>query len=381
MSNKVIAHIDTPDPWMVQANGVYYLTFTLANRIEIWESPLMEDFFNARKALVWQPEPGSRWAADIWAPELHLIKGVWYIYATASQPGVGNPGHRTIVLRSASQDPMEEAAWEFIGPLKGMPEAFSIDATVFSPNGEDLYICWSGWPVGDNSDTKQDLYVTQMISPEEVVDSSILPPACIACADLPWERFDGGRRGINEGPTWLNLPNGAFTGIVFSGHASFTSEYKLGLLRLVAPNADPLDPKSWEKRPVPLLMNDKSMPGPYAPGHASFLLSSEPGDDKVFCIYHATDNWGEGFANRKARVIVMGPEHFAPDAQPICCSKAPDNPFWRGGATVDSPQRTLSRRSTARQKIDEFANWSLFILTSDAAIGRVLTSESIMKRR
>uniref|UniRef100_A0A8H7NHK8 Uncharacterized protein n=1 Tax=Bionectria ochroleuca TaxID=29856 RepID=A0A8H7NHK8_BIOOC len=137
MSNKVIAHIDTPDPWMVQANGVYYLTFTLANRIEIWESPLMEDFFNARKALVWQPEPGSRWAADIWAPELHLIKGVWYIYATASQPGVGNPGHRTIVLRSARQDPMEEAAWEFLGPLKGMPEAFSIDATVFSPNGED----------------------------------------------------------------------------------------------------------------------------------------------------------------------------------------------------------------------------------------------------
>ncbi|KAK4094099.1 CAZyme family GH43 [Purpureocillium lilacinum] len=346
MSNKVIANIDTPDPWMIQANGVFYLTFTLANRIEIWQSPLMEDFFSAQKTVVWQPEQGSRWAADIWAPELHWLNGVWYIYATASQPGVGNKGHRTIVLRSTHEDPMEQSAWEFLGPLKGMPEQFSIDATVFSPNGQDLYICWSGWPPGDSSDTQQDLYVTQMVSPEEVIDASILPPVRISTPDQPWERFDGGSRGINEGPTWLSLPDGAFTGIVYSGHASFTSEYKLGLLRLVAPNADPLDPKSWEKRPIPLLINDQSMPGPYAPGHASFLLSPDAGDNRVFCVYHATENWGEGFGNRKARVLALGPETFAPGARPVCCSNAPHNPLWKGGAIgapSGGPQEGISR--------------------------------------
>lgn len=133
---------------------------------------------------------------------------------------------------------------EFLGPLKDMPKQFSIDATVFSPNGQDLYICWSGWPPGDDSDTKQDLYMTQTVSPEEVVDASVLPPVCISCADQQWKRFDGGKRGIDVGPAWLNLPNGAFTGIVYSGHASFSSEYKLGLLRLAMPGADPLDPKS-----------------------------------------------------------------------------------------------------------------------------------------
>lgn len=241
---------------------------------------------------------------------------------------------------------MEQSAWEFLGPLKGMPEQFSIDATVFSPNGQDLYICWSGWPPGDSSDTQQDLYVTQMVSPEEVIDASILPPVRISTPDQPWERFDGGSRGINEGPTWLSLPDGAFTGIVYSGHASFTSEYKLGLLRLVAPNADPLDPKSWEKRPIPLLINDQSMPGPYAPGHASFLLSPDAGDNRVFCVYHATENWGEGFGNRKARVLALGPETFAPGARPVCCSNAPHNPLWKGGAIgtpSGGPQERISR--------------------------------------
>ncbi|UNI17611.1 hypothetical protein JDV02_003942 [Purpureocillium takamizusanense] len=355
MSNKVIASIDTPDPWMIKANGLFYLTFTLANRIEIWQSPLMDDFFGAQKTVVWQPQPGSRWSADIWAPELHWLNGTWYIYATASQPGVGNPGHRTIVLRSTDQDPMEQAAWEFLGPLKGMPEQFSIDATVFSPNGQDLYLCWSGWPPGDSSDTQQDLYVTQMVSPEEVVDASILPPVRISTPDQPWERFDGGARGINEGPTWLSLPGNAFTGIVYSGHASFTSEYKMGLLRLVAPNADPLDPASWEKRPIPLLINDQSMPGPYAPGHASFLLSPDSGDDRVFCVYHATENWGEGFANRKARILALGSESFAPGAQPVCCSNAPLNPLWKGramGAPSGGPQKPMSK---TEQTIDQLA--------------------------
>lgn len=356
MSNKTIAHVDTPDPWMVAGNGVFYLTFTLADRIEIWESPLMEDFFSPRKAVVWKPEQGSRWSADIWAPELHWLNGAWYVYATASHPGAGNPAHRTIVLRSHNPDPMHADSWQFLGPLKGMPEQFSIDATVFSPNGQDLYICWSGWPPGDNSDTQQNLYLAQMVSPEEIVADNILPPVCIATADMDWERFEGGRRGINEGPTWLSLPNGAFTGIVYSGHASFTSEYKLGLLRLASPTADPLDPRSWVKRPTPLLMNDQSRPGPYAPGHASFLQSPHPGDNRVFCIYHATAKWGEGFGNRKARVLAIGPEAFSDNHPPLCCSHGPHNPAWNGGGVVGpgSPRKETMPKIT--QKVDQYVS-------------------------
>lgn len=347
MSNKLIVKSDTPDPWMIESNGVFYLTFTLANRIEIWESRSMEDFFEPRKTVVWRPQHGSPWSADIWAPELHSIDGVWYIYACACPPGAGNKGHRTIVLKSTHHDPMDQSGWQFLGPLKGLPDHFSIDATVFKPNGRDLYICWSGWPPHDSSDYQQNLYLTKMVSPEEAVDHSKLSPVCISCADRPWERFDGGKRGINEGPEWLNVP-GVFTGIVYSGHASFTSEYKLGLLRLVSPNADPMNPKSWEKRPTPLLFNDKANPGPYAPGHASFIVSHHAGDDRIFCIYHATDSWGEGFRNRKARVMAMRPEAFKPDAQPLCCSHDPHDPAFKGPTkehTLPKVRRKLSQYS------------------------------------
>lgn len=355
MSNKEIAKVDTPDPWMIAAGGVYYLTFTQGNRISVWESPLMEDFFNPRESTVWKPERGSKWSADIWAPELHWLNGNWYIYATASCPGVGNRGHRTIVLRSSHQDPMEESAWEFLGPVKGMPEQFSIDATVFSPNGEDLYLCWSGWPPGDDSDTQQNLYISQMISPEEVVSESIMPPVCISCADQPWERFNGGKRGINEGPTWLSLSNGAFMGIVYSGNASFHSEYAVGLLQLITPNADPLDPKSWTKRAQPLLVNERSKPGPYAPGHCSFILNSEPDDNRLFCIYHGTANWGEGFRNRKGRVMVLDPADFGPDAKPICCSHGAKNQPSDGNSGGRAGASNQEMMANIGKKIDQYA--------------------------
>ena len=326
MSNRTIASVDTPDPWMIAHDGVFYLTFTLGNRISIWKSPNMEDFHDARKSIIYKPEPGSPWSKDLWAPELHRLNDAWYIYATAGHPGQGNEAHRTILLRSQNPDPMHIPSWNFLGPLKGMPEWRSIDATVFHTNPQDLYICWSGRGDINDPSSQQNLYVKQMVSPEEVVPEHVMKAVCIARPDQDWERFDHGKKGICEGPTWLNLPGGAFTGIVYSGHASFTSHYALGLLRLVRADADPLDHNSWVKRRQPLLMNDQSRPGPYAPGHASFIHDPRPGFASVFCIYHATENWGEGFKNRKARVMYLGPDTFRPDSRPVCCSYGPGHP-------------------------------------------------------
>ncbi|KAL0766600.1 hypothetical protein CaCOL14_011045 [Colletotrichum acutatum] len=247
MSNRTICDVDTPDPWVVAGNGKFYFTFTLDNRIEIWCSNTLENFHHCHKSVVWQPAPGTPWSVNIWAPELHYLKSRWYIYTCGAPPGVGNPGHRTTVLRSSSQDPMDASAWEFLGPLKGMPDHWSIDATVFSPNGHDLYCCWSGWPLGDNSDTQQDLFLIKLRVPEEAIIDTLL---CISRAELTWERPDEGRRGVNEGPTWVDIP-GVFRGIVYSADGSWTSDYKLGLLPLVGQN--PLDPGAWAKRSTPLM--------------------------------------------------------------------------------------------------------------------------------
>ncbi|EQL03279.1 ino80 chromatin remodeling complex protein [Ophiocordyceps sinensis CO18] len=311
MSNKPICDCDTPDPWIVAANGQFYFTFTLGNRVEIWASPHLENFHDCRKSVIWQPAPGSPWSADIWAPELHYLNGKWYIYTCGAPPDVGNPGHRTLVLECSKPDPMDPSGWQFLGPLKGMPHHWQIDATVFSTNGHDLYCCWSGWPPGDDSDTQQDLFLIKMAGPTEAVEGSMV---CICRAEQPWERPDGGKRGVAEGPTWVDFPG--FRGIVYSAHGSWTSDYTLGLLALAG--QDPLRAESWSKRPAPLLKSNQEHGGPFGPGHASFL-SSPQNDGRIFCVYHATANYGQGWDNRKARVLSMDPSMFAPHCASICC--------------------------------------------------------------
>lgn len=314
MSNQPICDVDTPDPWMIAANGQYYLTFTLGNRVEIWASQSMENFRNCRKSLVWQPGPNSDWRGGIWAPELHNLNGVWYIYFCGERPGKGNASHRTLILRSRDPDPMDASSWTFVGPLKGVPDHWAIDATVFSPRPNELYCCYSGWPLGDHSDTQQDLFLVKMASPEVAIDSTLV---CISRASLPWERPDNGRRGVNEGATWVSVPG--FQGIVYSAHGSWTNKYKLALLQLVGD--DPLKESSWYKRPHPLLVSDEKLGGPFGPGHASFINSMH-GDGQVYCIYHGTGKPNEGWANRKGRVMLLGPQVFAPQAPTLCCANA-----------------------------------------------------------
>lgn len=53
MSNRPICGTDTPDPWIVAAHGKFYLTFTLGNRVEIWQSPHLEDFRDCQKSVIW----------------------------------------------------------------------------------------------------------------------------------------------------------------------------------------------------------------------------------------------------------------------------------------------------------------------------------------
>lgn len=317
MSNRPICDVDTPDPWMVAAQGRFYLTCTLGDRVEIWASPELENFRNCEKTVAWRPAAGStEWSVDIWAPELHYLDGRWYVYFCAAHRGVGNRSHRTTVLRSESQNPMDAEAWRFLGPLKGLPDHWNIDATVFRPNSanpNELYCCYSGWPLGDHSDTQQDLFLIQLATPEQAIPGTL---TCISRAELPWERPDGGRRGVNEGPTWLSIPG--FQGIVYSANGSWTCDYKLALLRYNG--GDPRNERSWEKRPTPLLESNRSQGGPYGPGHASFLPSPYVGDGRVFCIYHATERPDEGWNNRKARVLCMGPEQFHPHARSVCCA-------------------------------------------------------------
>src|SRR4051812_39971587 len=71
------------DPWVMRKDGWYYLCQAgPGGRIEVWRSRTLTERGVGR--MVWSP-PTRGWnRAQVWAPELHYLRGQWYIYYAAS---------------------------------------------------------------------------------------------------------------------------------------------------------------------------------------------------------------------------------------------------------------------------------------------------------
>lgn len=262
-------------------------------------------------------------SADLWAPELHVIRGRWYIYVAAAHPAHGNKSHRMYVLSGpfANQDPCDPAGWEMLGLIEGLPkDQWAIDGTVMNV-GEEMYFVYSGWPIPNPGDGEalQELFIIKLVNPAEAVGQ----PVKICSPIEAWER--SGASGINEGPQVLHSPDGRWFGIVYSCAGSWTKDYKMNTLRYVG--GDPLNPASWRKRTRPLIQAHGNRP-PWGPGHGTFVHVR----NETFAIYHATDRDNEGWENRKARVQRVRWMDNGPDMGGCC------GPLGDGDAFVNGPR-------------------------------------------
>jgi GH43 family beta-xylosidase len=70
---------------------------------------------NAEETVVWRAHDSGDMSQHIWAPELHLIAGVWYLYFAASRKD-DIWALRPYVLRCTGSDPMQDS-WEECGML------------------------------------------------------------------------------------------------------------------------------------------------------------------------------------------------------------------------------------------------------------------------
>lgn len=71
------------DPWVFRYNDYYYLTYTTSSDITLLRSPVLTDWNNAERKLLYQPPKGTNYSTNLWAPELHNLDGNWYVIFTA----------------------------------------------------------------------------------------------------------------------------------------------------------------------------------------------------------------------------------------------------------------------------------------------------------
>ena len=272
------------DPWIIFKDGFYYYTNTSGSRLFIRKARNLEELKSSEPITIWTPLQGTNYSREIWAPELHFIKGRWYMYFAADDGK--NENHRMYLVENPSPDPTT-GEWEFKGKVADPSDKWAIDGSVFEYKGK-LYFIWSGWE-GD-VDGRQDIYIAEMSNPWTIAGARIR----ISTPEYDWETVgdiktpNGSRHvNVNEGPVILSNKNKLY--LVYSASGCWTDAYCLGMLTFTG--KDPLDQGGWKKNPESVF-KQRPEAGIYAPGHNSFFKS--PDGKENWILYHANSAPGQG---------------------------------------------------------------------------------------
>lgn len=278
------------DPYSTYYNGYYYYTHTLQDKLVLWKTKNLANIATAERKTIWTPPEGTMYSKDIWAPEIHIIEGKWYVYFAADDGN--NENHRMYVLENDHEDPFQ-GEWEFKGKVAAWPDRWAIDGNVFTYEDE-RYMIWSGWEGHTNG--QQNIYIAKMKNPWTIDGKRVL----ISEPTHIWEKqgdLDDDRNpphvNVNEGPQYLEHNDEIF--IVYSANGCWTDYYSLGLISLKG--EDILDPASWIKHDQPIFKKSEEN-SVYAPGHNSFFKSPDGSEDWI--LYHANSHPGEGCGTRRS---------------------------------------------------------------------------------
>lgn len=258
---------ESRDPSLIKHNGKYYWTCSVEDSIYVKESCDIEGFADAKSNLVWTPD-SEEYSRELWAPELHIIDGICYIYVACDDGE--NYHHRMYVLSNGCGDPL--SPYKMLGKITDPTDKWAIDGTVMH-HKSGMYFLWSGWEGDEN--IAQNIYIAKMKSPTEISSERVL----ISQPEYDWEKIggDGKKEGapfINEGP--FAFSEGGRSFVAYSGAGSWCTDYCIALLELVG--EDPLEASAWKKETEPVISRNESFMGM---GHCSII------EEENLIFFHA----------------------------------------------------------------------------------------------
>ncbi len=276
---------DRADPFITKgSDGWYYFTASYPmygkddpegyDRIILRRSKTVKGLATAEEKTIWHCKNSKNAHRFIWAPELHEIKGKWYVFfaASGSENNVWDINCHAIMCKG--DNPYNDI-WDDKGKFTAPDDddfsftRFSLDMTHFSHLGRH-YVLWAQH--GGNSN----VYIAE-INPDEPW-KTICKANLLTAPEYPWERVN---IPVNEGPAVLKHENRIF--VAFSASAT-GPEYCVGLMYADA-DSDLLNPSSWTKLDYPFL-SSQDLICEYGPGHNSFV-EDENGD--LLIVYHSRD--------------------------------------------------------------------------------------------
>ena len=272
IDNPIVTQRADPFLYRDSDTGCYYFIGTSPkfDQLEIRHACRLNDLKIAEPKVIWKKNESGPMSADIWAPELHRIDGIWYIYFAA---GVLNQhgNIRMYVLSNKNKNPLSDN-WKEEGKIETPWDSFALDATTFEYQ-DTRYLVWA------QQDQKRTYNSALLIAAMDSPTSITGPVAVISEPTLDWE-IQGYK--VNEGAAVL-VRNGK----VFITYSASATDHRYGIGLLWA-NAESnlLEASNWNKLAEPIFATSTEL-SRFGPGHNSFVIAEDGKTDLM--VYHARD--------------------------------------------------------------------------------------------
>lgn len=137
-----------PDPSLVYVDGGYFLTYTSDTHIQMTRSRTLGGLYHGETRTFWTDTNSTR-SAHMWAPEIHHIHDMWYVFYSSCRANDSTATCQTRVLQGCDGPNPYDCDYDWLADLvpptgrqggRFKNETFSIDGTYLEIDGQGYHV-------------------------------------------------------------------------------------------------------------------------------------------------------------------------------------------------------------------------------------------------